>query len=80
MSKPSTLPNLFGLTAREIQILRMVASGLADKAIAEQLGTSAQTVKNHLQATYRKLEARNRTHAVVLALRAGVIRLEDVAP
>jgi len=67
------------LTAREIQVLELLAEGLANKAIAERLGISDQTVKNHVSAILRKLEVNDRTEAVVYALRNGWIRMEAAA-
>jgi DNA-binding NarL/FixJ family response regulator len=65
------------LTQREIQVIQLVSNGLTDKEAAHRLGTSWQNVRNHLYATYRKLGAKNRTHAVVISLRAGLITLES---
>ena len=68
------------LTPREIQILRRIADGRDLREIAEELGTTPGTVKNQLSSCFRKLGARDRTHAVMLAIRAGVIDLEDTTP
>lgn len=51
------------LTARELEILGMVASGQASHAIADALGVTVPTVKSHLQRIYRKLEISNRVQA-----------------
>lgn len=56
-----------GLTGRQIEVLRLLARGLPNKAIARELGLSEATVKVHLLAIYRVLQARNRTEAVVAA-------------
>jgi len=63
------------LTPREIQVLELLAEGLANKAIAEQLGISDQTVKFHVASIYGKLGAANRTDAVRRAARRGMITL-----
>jgi DNA-binding NarL/FixJ family response regulator len=55
------------LTSRETQILRLVARGLTNSAIAHQLGISARTVEEHLARAFAKLGASNRTDAVVKA-------------
>lgn len=61
------------LTPREIEVLRLLAEGLANKAIALQLGISEHTVKFHLNAILGKLGAQSRTEAVVTAIRLGLI-------
>jgi DNA-binding NarL/FixJ family response regulator len=63
------------LTPREIEVLTLLAEGLPNKAIAERLGISDQTVKFHVAAIIGKLGASNRTEAVRLAVRRGVIAL-----
>jgi DNA-binding NarL/FixJ family response regulator len=61
------------LTAREIQVLELVAEGLPNKVIAERLGISDQTVKFHIGSISGKLGAGNRTDAVRRAVRRGLI-------
>lgn len=63
------------LTPRELQVLGLLAEGLANKSIADRLGISDQTVKFHVAAILAKLGAANRTEAVRLAVRRGVIAL-----
>jgi DNA-binding NarL/FixJ family response regulator len=63
------------LTPRERQVLELVADGLANKAIALRLGVSDETVKFHLGSVFGKLGASNRTDAVRLALRRGLVPL-----
>jgi DNA-binding NarL/FixJ family response regulator len=63
------------LTAREIQVLELVAEGLPNKVIAERLGISDQTVKFHIGSISGKLGAGNRTDAVRRAVRRGLIAL-----
>jgi DNA-binding NarL/FixJ family response regulator len=63
------------LTAREIQVLELLAEGLSNKAIAERLGISDQTVKFHVASISGKLGAVNRTDAVRKAVRQGLITL-----
>jgi DNA-binding NarL/FixJ family response regulator len=62
------------LTGREIEILELVSRGLTNRAIAEQLYLSVDTVKGHLNDTYRKLGVDDRAHAVALALRQGLLQ------
>ena len=64
------------LTPREIEVLECVAQGLGNKEIGAQLGTAAGTVKMHLQNILCKLGASDRTHAVTLAIRRGIIYLD----
>ncbi|HXV94374.1 MAG TPA: response regulator transcription factor [Pseudonocardia sp.] len=61
------------LSPREVEVLQLVAEGLSNAAVAERLGLSALTVKRHMARIIAKLDARDRTHVVLLALRAGVI-------
>ena len=63
------------LTPRELQVLELVADGLANKAIASRLGVSDETVKFHLGSIFGKLGASNRTEAVRGALRRGLVPL-----
>jgi DNA-binding NarL/FixJ family response regulator len=63
------------LTPREHQVLELLAEGLSNKRIAEQLHISDQTVKFHVAAICAKLGAANRTDAVRRALRRGLITL-----
>jgi DNA-binding NarL/FixJ family response regulator len=70
---PSTTHGVQSLTAREIDVLRLLGEGLSNKSIAARLGISDQTVKFHVAAIGGKLGARNRTDAVLLAVRRGII-------
>lgn len=62
-----------GLTEREEAILRLVAGGYSNKEVARHLGMAAGTVKNHISEVLRKLDARDRTHAVLKALAAHML-------
>jgi DNA-binding NarL/FixJ family response regulator len=64
------------LTSKEVQILTYIAEGNTNKRIASVLGISEQTIKNHVSAILRKLNANDRAHAVFLALRNGWISIE----
>jgi len=64
------------LTSKEVQILTYIAEGNTNKRIASVLGISEQTIKNHVSAILRKLNANDRAHAVFLALRNGWISME----
>jgi DNA-binding NarL/FixJ family response regulator len=63
------------LTGREIEVLELLAEGLPNKAIAERLGISDQTVKFHIGSIIGKLGAANRTDAVRRGVRRGLVAL-----
>jgi len=63
------------LTPREIEVLRWVAHGKSAWEVGEILHIAKRTVDAHVQAVVRKLGAANRTHAVALALRDGLIKI-----
>jgi DNA-binding CsgD family transcriptional regulator len=71
----AALPYVEPLTSREQQVLELLAEGLPNKAIAARLGISDQTVKFHVASISAKLGATNRTEAVRLALRRGLLTL-----
>ncbi len=64
------------LTPREVEVLGLVADGLANKEIADRLGTASGTIKMHVQNILAKLNASDRTHAVTIGLQRGIIRLK----
>jgi DNA-binding NarL/FixJ family response regulator len=66
------------LTGREREVLRLMAQGFANQAIARKLFVSEETVKSHARHILEFLGARNRTHAVVLALARGDITLDEL--
>ena len=65
------------LTERELEVLRLAAKGLRNREIARALTRSEETVKVHLKHLMGKLSARDRTEAVITALRRGIIHLEE---
>jgi DNA-binding NarL/FixJ family response regulator len=69
-------PN-YALTPREVEVLRLVAGGLGNREIGHQLGTASGTVKAHVQSILSKLGAKDRTHAVSIAVRRGIIHLNE---
>ncbi len=74
----SRLPEMWGrveLSSREVEVLRLASSGLSNKEIAATIRISDLTVKTYLQSAFVKLGARDRTHAVTIALRRGILDL-----
>jgi DNA-binding NarL/FixJ family response regulator len=65
------------LTAREVEVLRLVAKGLRNKEIARVIGRTEETVKIHLKHVMQKLDVDDRTEAVTIALQRGIIHLDD---
>ena len=64
------------LSEREMEILKLLARGLNNRAIAEQLHLSEGTVRNYVSSILSKLDVADRTHAAILALRHGLVDLE----
>jgi HD-GYP domain-containing protein (c-di-GMP phosphodiesterase class II) len=62
-----------GLTAREVEVLRLVARGLSNKQIAAVLGIASKTSGSHIEHIYRKIEAANRAQASIFAMRHGLM-------
>jgi DNA-binding NarL/FixJ family response regulator len=62
-----------GLTAREVEVLKMLATGMANKQIAYQLKISEKTVRNHVSNMYEKLNIFDRAQAVLYAVRKGLV-------
>ena len=65
------------LTNREIQILSYIANGNTNKQVAYALGISEQTIKNHISAILRKLNANDRAHAVAMAIRNQWVSIDE---
>jgi HD-GYP domain-containing protein (c-di-GMP phosphodiesterase class II) len=68
-----TSPGPAGLTSREVQVLRLVARGLAKRQIAAQLSISPKTAANHIEHIYTKISASNRASASLFAVRHGLL-------
>lgn len=66
------------LTGRELEVIRALARGQSDRQIANSLGISEKTVRNHTSNIYKKLHIFDRTQAVIYAIREGVIDVEDL--
>lgn len=63
------------LTKREEEVLQLIADGCATNEVAASLFISPKTVKNHLASIYEKLDARDRTQAILQAMRMGIVQL-----
>ncbi len=68
------------LSQREHQVLQLIADGLENQAIANVLFVSVETVRTHVKSILRKLSSRDRTHAVAVAFRSGVLNIEETLP
>jgi DNA-binding NarL/FixJ family response regulator len=66
------------LSSREIDVLRLVAAGNANKQIADKLSIEETTVKSHISSILSKLSANDRTHAVTIGLQRGIIELDTL--
>jgi DNA-binding NarL/FixJ family response regulator len=77
MLSGTTTPKEFydGLTAREVEILKLIAIGQANKQIAHRLTISEKTVRNHVSNMYEKLGIYDRSQAVLYAVRKGLVEL-----
>jgi DNA-binding NarL/FixJ family response regulator len=64
-----------GLTAREVEILKLIAMGQANKQIARRLDISEKTVRNHVSNMYEKLHIYDRSQAVLYAVRKGLVEI-----
>jgi DNA-binding NarL/FixJ family response regulator len=71
MSEPERI-----ITKREEEVLQLIADGCSTPEVAENLYISQKTVKNHLASIYQKLDARDRTQAVLRAVRMGIVTLD----
>jgi DNA-binding NarL/FixJ family response regulator len=71
---PSSAASTSTLSPRELQVLQLLAEGMTNQQIGEELGLSARTVKTHVQNLLAKLDAPDRTGAVARAFRLGLIR------
>lgn len=75
-------PDLAGcpLTGRQLEVVRLVANGLADEEIAVRLGRTRNTVKGHVRLVMDRLGAESRTHVVALCMAAGWVSGVDIEP
>ena len=76
LDEPDTADEQRVVTRREEEVLQLIANGCSTPEVAEQLYISHKTVKNHLASIYQKLDARDRTQAVLQAVRMGIVHLD----
>jgi DNA-binding NarL/FixJ family response regulator len=76
LPQPSPPKELEDLTTREMEVFRLIARGLSNVEIGEQLFISDTTVKTHVTHVFQKLNLRDRVQAVVLAYQAGIVDAE----
>lgn len=76
LDEPDTAESERVVTKREEEVLQLIADGCSTGEVAERLYISQKTVKNHLASIYQKLDARDRTQAVLQAVRMGIIHLQ----
>ncbi|HEX2131212.1 MAG TPA: response regulator transcription factor [Actinophytocola sp.] len=74
---PPTRQPRQALSRREHQVLQLIADGLENQAIADLLFVSVETVRTHVKSILRKLASRDRTHAVAVAFRSGVLVVDE---
>jgi DNA-binding NarL/FixJ family response regulator len=74
---PRATAKVPALSPREREIMNLMAEGLTAERIAERISVSVETVRTHVRNVIRKLQARNRVHAIALALERGEIALSD---
>lgn len=67
------------LSSRQVEILQMIADGSSTKQVARELDITQKTVHNHLNTIYRRLDTQSLTHAVLSAVRRGIIQLEPTS-
>ena len=77
LSPRATQQAQVSLSGREREIIGLLARGLTGEQVAEELVLSTETVKTHIRNAMNKLEARNRVHAIAIALREGIIDFDD---
>jgi len=75
---PSSSSEIDSLTPREQEVLRVLALGMSNEAIAEKLFITKRTVQNHVSSIYSKLEFSSRTEAVLYALKHDIIHIDEV--
>ncbi len=78
VTKPLPINTEVKLSSRELVVLRLVARGMSNKQIAAELNISSRTVKSHMVDIFRKLNLSSRIEAVIVGLRTGLLKSEDL--
>ena len=78
VSLADNMESVESLSAREKEVLLLVAQGLPGHAVAKRLSITERTVQAHLTSTYVKLRARNKTEAILIALKRGIVMLDEL--
>jgi DNA-binding NarL/FixJ family response regulator len=78
LPEPKQEPGVDALTARETDVLRLVAGGFANKEIAVELGIGEKTVKTHVSNVLSKLGVQSRTQAALYAAKAGIVSADSI--
>ena len=73
---PSARPNPDGLTQREVEVLRLIAAGMSNREIGEELFITLNTVARHVSNIFSKINASNRTSAASYAIQRGPVQPE----
>lgn len=76
-SKARFQVDMDSLTAREVEVVKMIGEGLKNKSIAERMSISEATVRHHLSSIYGKVGVEDRLNLVIFAYQKGIIRLND---
>jgi len=76
--KPVKIQDGEKLSLRELEIIKLAASGMSNKSIATELGLTVRTVKGHLANIFSKLNVGSRTEAVIAGIRAGFLSVDDI--
>jgi NarL family two-component system response regulator LiaR len=79
IAKPLQINATDKMTPKELEILGLLAKGISNKDIANELGVSVRTIKSHLADLFLKLHVSSRTEAVIVSLRSGIISPDDLA-
>ncbi|MEV0222895.1 LuxR C-terminal-related transcriptional regulator [Streptomyces sp. NPDC050704] len=74
---PTSREALSHLTTREREVLVLVSRGNSNRRVASSLGISEKTVRNHLSAVFSKVGAADRTQAVVMGIRSGIVAIDE---
>lgn len=76
INRDKDLDKLKSLTKREVDVLKLIAKGMLNREIAEDLHISERTVKNHISNIFKKIDATDRTQAAVFAIKYNIIKIQ----